>query len=376
MALMSFSIFSFNGSLLGKLVTRLGNVSDGCWIRLCLTLLGLLLGWWIVRKLRGNIRTIGVAFMIVMTLRVALLGNPISWMVYRTLLSTDDVGWRQNSVIAYGIAKDAKHRTGFRNLAVGSSQVEALFGRYARKHRDMGMFSMPGLGPIDYLLYKDHIAAREPDRILLYLSESDLARRPAFSAAKLGPPQRGYWVTLFRELGYRAFWKDAGGILAEIFVAEVLPEYKYSFVFRGLWDKAIGARKALGKVEVTNIPDDKLLEIHLKRLATTLAEENIEGQVAVVRTFIRFCEEKGISVVLLEGEYNPLALSEENLRLNRITRARLEGLADQCPHVTFFPRNTFARFGTSDFRDGYHLEKDAGYAYVERLVAHLDPAGS
>jgi hypothetical protein len=83
-------------------------------------------------------------------------------------------------------------------------------------------------------------------------------------------------------------------------------------------------------------------------------------------------KQAGVQVIVIEGDYNPLALSEGNLRLRARARARLTGFDARHDNVRLIPREELMTFTPADYADGYHVSEPAGIEFVRRIFARLD----
>lgn len=373
MVLLSLSIFNFSGpsALIHGVAQRLGRMTGASVLEIGAACLLLLAAWFLVRRLNGTRRHIAVGVLCVLSIRLLLFGNPAAWIVYGKVLRSNGVEERMRDVTLYETAKYMRQPESLEYLAIGSSQAGAFFSGYAAAHSDFACYSLAGMGPLEFLLYKDFISGFHPRNVILYLSEFDMARPPAFSAVKMAPAQRAYWWPLVRTLGYGSFWKKSQGALVEGLIGEFLPEYKYAFLFREMIDLLSGAHDALDDWSISTLPDDERLQVHLERLTTSFTEENIALQIAPLEMFLCFCEERGVGVILVEGEYHPDACTEENRRLNGIVHDTLLEIAGRSGNVCFIPRGTLGVPVGDDFRDGYHMKKECAYEFVERLMAIL-----
>lgn len=309
--------------------------------------------------------------MTLLTVRFLLFGNPFVWAVYDRWLGTEDLGWRQRDVVGYEKGRRVRQARGMRWLAVGSSQAGALFGPAAKEDDRLFTFTLAGMGPLDYYLYRDFIARFEPEEVLLYLSDFDLAREPSLSAARMAPVQGAGWPALLRVFAAHRFTSSADGSVAELLAADLLPEFKYGFVLRALTDKWFGAREALAALG--EAPPDREAEerIQMDRLRTALREENIPLQLDLLRLFLDDCRKRGFRVILVEGDYNPKGYTAKNRRLAARVAKELEDLAAGRPGVRFIPRSTLPPLGEEDYRDGYHLRPEPARARVDSLLRLL-----
>jgi hypothetical protein len=330
-------------------------------------------GWWFARKLSHGCRNLLYSIFIIFGLRLIFLDNPWIWPGYNKLLTAADVGYRQKDIL---VKKRIEYRRlpHIRYLVLGTSQVGAVFYKYAQKHHDFAVFSMAGLRPGEYMLYRQYIFNYQPQYVLLYLSDMDIAVPLGFGI-QIAPAQRlylpGFYTrvrTRFKEAGYQ----DA---LLKMVFGEFFPEFKYAFVFQGLLDKALGKQEALKKqqlLSVQSLPEKNLRKQQIEGLNATLKKEYIDANIQFLTEFLLYCSDHRIHVIIVEGQYNPVAYSPENRDLNRIVQQRLRGLAEIFDHVTFVPKAAIFEFTESDFRDITHVTFDAGYKFTQKLMTYLN----
>ena len=135
------------------------------------------LGWWFRRRMSRGAQTALVVALILATVRVVVFDNPVLLRLMQRLVTIDSIGGRQWGVLDLEIRKYARrlNEPEIPNLAVGSSQVGAIFSHWSGDPSEpLELFSLAGMKTMDYELYRDEIAARNPARVILYLSAFDL----------------------------------------------------------------------------------------------------------------------------------------------------------------------------------------------------------
>ena len=115
----------------------------------------------------------------------------------RYVLTSESLGLRQWGVLDLEIRKYRRdiHQPALANLAVGSSQVGAIFYQWDSPPPDaVGVYSLAGMKSLDFVLNEDAIAAMHPARMILYLSAFDMTGSPELFSLPLAPPQ---WRTIW-----------------------------------------------------------------------------------------------------------------------------------------------------------------------------------
>ena len=79
-----------------------------------------------------------------------------------------------------------------------------------------------------------------------------------------------------------------------------------------------------------------------------------------------------MKVVIIEGQYNPLAYTEKSRYLNKVTHNELESFAKKFKNVTFFSRSNVMQFTEDDYMDAVHVKSESGYRFVESLMKNLE----
>lgn len=322
--------------------------------------------------LRSSWRTIPSVIVVVLLVRLFLFDNPWSWLFYKNFLTVDDVGWRQMAVINYEYTKFFKRPQKTKYLAVGSSQTGALYAPYSRKYNEPKIFTLSGLNSLDLILYKKHIKSFKPDYILLYLSEFDLAHEPGLERVVIAPNQGLHLLKIYPILLETMSFTNSKSLLMEILMSEFFPEYKYSFIFRGIINNITKKNKALKTQALTKIPNDEYLKIQLKNLKKNIDKKWVNLHFNALENFLNYCKKQSLNIIIVEGQYNPLAYTDENLALNRIVHKRLLALESQLPNVVFIPRSAVFEFSVNDYRDGFHVKPKQAYYYVEKLMRVIE----
>lgn len=318
-------------------------------------------------RLRTPWRGLARGLALFLLLRIVLLENPWAWAFYERTLRAREVGWRQMSVIREEHRSYYPTPTGVRFLAVGSSQTDAIFERFAEERDDLRVFSMAGLFPLDYVLYADRIAEYHPRVVILYLSEFDLARLHEPERIVLAPPQGLRLLRLARTLATLPGGERYRHALVEMAFGQILPEFRFAFVFRGLLRRAEGR----DRFEATTRPEvDAPAEAD--DLRGSMEVEQIDFNLPFLRAFLAATASWGSRVVILEGRYAPAVTTEATRRLNAVVVERLRALATEFPHVAFVPRDGQPAVADADWVDAAHVSRDAGRAFAEEMLRRLE----
>lgn len=228
------------------------------------------------------------------------------------------------------------------------------------------------MSPLDLTLYRVYIKSFGPEYILLYLSEFDLARNHNLQAAKIAPNQGLHLISLYPLLREVAEHSQSHMAIKEMIVGEFLPEYKYAFVFGGILDKFLGKSQALAVPSWTKMPDDVSLKIHLNNIEKNTNREVIDLNNRILEKFLSYCRDEALKVIIVEGQYNPLAYTEKTLDLNKVVRQNLLNIDHAFENVTFISRTEVMKFHEEDYRDGYHVYAKPAEKFVEHLMGSID----
>jgi hypothetical protein len=317
-------------------------------------------------------RHIVYAVLIVVLMRIVLFDQFISWGFYKDHVSVEDVGWRPQSGIYIEYYKFFKQKP-VRYLAVGSSQTTAIYKEYSKDHNDLTVFGLAGMAPLDFYLYRHDIAARKPQTILLYLSEFDLAKEPRLDAAKDAPAQGLIFLELFPVLYDIARKAHSEISLKEMVAGQLLPEYRYAFLFKGLRDQWMKKNQALQTPSLYDQlkPDALQLQLHATSVIGDMEERWIPYNRLFLMKFLTYCRAQGFKVIIVEGHYNPVAFNEKSLRLHEQVHQLLEEVVRSFDNVRFVPRSAIAQFTQDDYSDVMHVKPDAGYRFVTNLMKYL-----
>lgn len=313
---------------------------------------------------RGVVRRIAAITLLLALTRLALFYNPYAWRFYSTSLDKVDVGQRQANVLRF----ERKRLLNCRDvqlLALGSSQTDAVYSHSASRRTDLAVLTLSGMGPVDFLLYKDYILRCKPEALLLYLSEFDVARPPKWTAVKLAPNQGFNWFEILPLL--RSYTDFDAGEVREALLGNLLLEYKYAWVFKSLREKWFQSWSGFDNHAKTPAGEDRTA-VQLARLER-LDGAPIDTNLKVVRHFVDSMVDHGIPVFIVEGQYNPKAYSPKNIQLNARVAADLEKMAADRDDLYFIARQEVGELPESAYRDGYHVRKERAYAYADRILS-------
>lgn len=342
----------------------------GLWIAGFLVISG---GLFYLNKTRSRWRKWLNPILVVILIRLIFFYNIGSWAFYYTVLDASDVGFRQIAAINYKIKRFLvfpEEETKY--LAVGSSQTGAVYGRYSKKAKNFMTFYMPGMGAPDMYLYRNEIADLKPEHILLYLCEFDLARQVDLNLAKISPDQGFHLFFLYKDLKKIAEKYDSEQALKELLVGEVLIEYKYAYIFKGLTNKAFTVFKKKKKNSAEDNNPLKLntdLQDHIKGLKAKLNQDDIALNIEFLKRFLSFCRQRNIKVTIIEGQYHPEAYDSHTLGLNRIVKKELASVSQQYSNVTFIPREDLIIFTADDYVDAYHVTGPNRDLFLEDVLS-------
>lgn len=329
---------------------------------------------------RNNLKVKTSDFLTTVTLflflRIVLLDNPLAFGLYTNLLPSEAIGYRQHDAIYMEMQKYKRSFVpeALDFLAIGSSQVGAIFHHWEGLPGRIKVFSLAGMKPIDYVLYRSQIKALRPACIVLHLSEFDIANFPQLQETiNVGPNQGVYLFDLFKKIRQYPVGKNYYKMFFPVIAGELLPEYKYSFVFRGLLNRVIGPghAEAGGPPQTGSVPSAELMN-QIAKCVRYLDEKAIDFNMSFLEDFLMFCEKEGFEVVIVEGQYNPLGYNEKTGRLNGLVKELMQQLPLKYKNVRFIPRAELYNFAIKDYRDVSHVVPEAARAYTGRLSALLE----
>ena len=317
-----------------------------------------------------------IAFILLM--RIALFQNPLAWYTYARMLQVEDVGFRNRDCLRYELSKYEKHSP-LRILAIGSSQMSAVFRFPEGFPDDVQRRGLAGLGPIGLYLMRQDIAEMQPEYLLLYVSDFDIGRKPGLGSARSMPSQ-GF--------SFPKFWFDVHAhfesqdidhfALRELAIGEIFPEYKYNFIFKGYLEM-FAKRNAAMRQQVQQANEVVASENPQLKSLHALSEEFMPGNVYFLQELISYLQSKNIGVILVEGQYRPDAYAEHNLVTRDMAANYLQELADKNQNVYFISRDRLRHFEVEDYFDGenhsdyYHVTREPAVEFTMQLMEELPP---
>jgi hypothetical protein len=353
---------------------ELAAVRPDYWITLCLWVTAVIVLVATIPRLNARIRAVAAVTAVVITLRLLLLDNPYVWNFYLHHLEPGAVGWRQASLIEKVRDSYLSVTEPPRILAVGSSQTGAVFDSLAKASADLSTFTIAAMAPMDFVLYSKEIIRRRPETVILYLSDFDLAKRPAREALVL-VPQNGTRIIPIAmrmlKLPEASVEKEARAALVEMLFGEILPELKFRFVFRSMADRQI-ARVANRFGRRDSRPSERAgVDQLIAWFREDLSSSHLPFNALWLEEFLEIMKREAISVVIVEGHYNPLAADERIERLNRDTFGLLTAISDRHLHVRFIPRTQILEFAADDYYDLTHVHAEAGERFARELLTRI-----
>lgn len=307
---------------------------------------------------------------IILIIRIILFQNPLAWYVYHHTLDPEVIGWRQSSVL-YDEFAQYKSYDNVKYLAVGSSQTGAIYRFSNDTLSDFRVKSLAGLGPVDLYLYRYNILNYHPEHILLYLSDFDMGRPATLETVKLAPAQGLHFPAVYRDLNMYFSGKEFSRTMKEVLVGELFPEYKYSFIFKGYIDQLFDKNKVF-PVPAAAMTKEEYQEYQFEQLKNVIDKSSIDVNLYYLDKFISFFEQRGISVIIIEGQYHPNAYTEKNLAVRKEVRNKLEMVEMSYSNVKFIPDSEIMLFKSSDYQDAYHVNPEAGKRFMQQVVKYIE----
>jgi len=318
--------------------------------------------WIFWRRLPARVRLIAGLIVGCLIARLVLFDNPFMLQAYQHGLSAESLGLRQWGVLDLEIRKYRRniHEPVLANLAVGSSQVGAIFYQWDSPPPDpVGVYSLAGMKPLDMVLNADAIAAMHPARVILYLSAFDMTGSPELFSLPLAPPQ---WRTIpavyarLRAAGLT--WAEIGPSFQRYLTSQFLPEYRYSFVYRALIREWFGAAPRPAPAAGARVPE----------FSSYFDPQWLEYNFSFLEDFLAFCSDSGIAVLVLEGQINPSAMTPAIAALNAGVRERLLGYRARFGTFRYVPADAVYQFAADEYHDMTHVLPEAARRYTRQLV--------
>jgi hypothetical protein len=359
--------------MIGHFIQFLGKLTFTGWLFLAMPLI-LAGAAFLVKKLirHSVIRWVCYFSLALAITRIVLFFNPVAWATYNKMLPLKYIDWRHSDVLTSETGKYLKPKKNLKYLAVGSSQTSVIYKQYAVRHDEFSIFALAGLSPLDLYTYRKEIIRQNPENVLLYLSEFDLARKPELASSKWSPFSLRDIVELKSLIDTTDYFtEDDQQILYDVFFGKYFPEYKYSFVFKDLTDIILQKNKLLNITPPTQVEGSLSLNFQLQSLKE-LSDQYISFNLFYLKKSIQELNKKGIRVIIVEGQYNPLAYEPSNLALNRKVKSLLKAYVDEHPDNIFLTRDVIPNFSLEDYDDGYHVKAESGLHFSEILIEHLN----
>jgi hypothetical protein len=304
--------------------------------------------------------------------RTAVFDNPVLWTHFERRLNAGLIGWRQYDLLVIKRDSFLEEDAAPKFLAVGSSQTGAIYSSYSNSSEQLEVYAVAAMMPLDFLLHSSEILKKRPQWVMLYLSEFDLAKGLTASALEIAPDLGREIIREFPAIARAGKEEGIHAVLLQLLLGQLSPEYKYRFVFRGLLEREI-RRVARGLSDIA--PPKRPSSTQEQRMAwirESLAAENIDFNVSMLDLFIQKMAKHDISIAIVEGHFNPLAMNSETRRLRQTVLRKLEEVSNKSENVRFIPREDVYSFSALDYSDLTHVESDIGEVFAGRVVEILE----
>jgi len=301
----------------------------------------------------------------VLVIRLVLFDNPRILYFYLQAIDNAHLGMRQGGMLIEEARKYRHdiHQAPLANLAVGSSQVGAIFNYWgADAPEPLAVYSLAGMKALDFVLNAERIAAYNPRRILLYLSAFDMTGSPELFSLPLAPPRATQiWSVYSRLRASGLTEEEISPNLHAYIVSQLLPEYRYGFIYRAL------LRQWFGGAPRPVAPSQQ----RLPEISNYFDPQWLEYNFLFFHDFMDFCRARGIEVLIVEGQINPSARTPKIDALNDTVRTRLLSYLPEYPKIRYVPAADVYEFVADEYHDTTHVLPDAARKYTARLAAYL-----
>jgi len=304
----------------------------------------------------------GVAILVI---RLVLFDNPGILYFYVHAIDNVHLGMRQGGMLIEEARKYRHdiHQAPLANLAVGSSQVGAIFNYWPKDASEpLAVYSLAGMKALDFVLNAERIAAYNPRRIILYVSAFDMTGSPELFSLPLAPPRLASIWPVYRRLRASGLTADEIGPNLHGYIAsQLLPEYRYAFVYRAL------LRQWFGGAPRPVVPSQQ----RLPEFSNYFDPQWLEYNFLFFHDFMEFCRDRHINVLIVEGQINPSARTPKIDELNATVRSRLLAYLPDHPNMRYLPASDIYEFTPEEYHDTTHVLPGAAMKYTARLAEHL-----
>lgn len=320
---------------------------------------------------------------LILAIRICLFHTETSWRFCLTHLEPRDIGetgFREHDFLKvqaqhYGLDR---HFPGVECLAVGSSQTGFLFHQYSQKHPErLRYISLGGMGPFDLWLFRDHVTAFRPKRVLLYLSELDMSNKyyvPYLPNLRIAPGQGLSILPLWLDMRRFGLLERPLVALYEMLTLELSPEIRYNYISKAFVDKLLGrsnSRQGNMASQFEGVAPEEVVAWQTK-LFDYFQPEIIPFSRFMLEKYLDWCGERRYEVIILEGQLQPGRGGERIAGLHRAVNKVLQEVSAARAWVRFIPKSRLYPLREDEFNDFYHMTMDAGERFVTKLLQDLD----
>jgi len=356
-------IFNFNDLVMNLF----NNIPSTSRLYICLTIFCVLIVITIFYRLivtkntcRQQLILAGIAIFI--AIDVAFFFNPLFFFYANRFLKAKDIGYRQAAALRTEIYRFKKESPS-PFLAVGSSQTGVIWGAYAQTHQNLSILKLAGMEPLDFLLYKDIIASRCKQVIILTISDFDIGRMPMMSGAKLSPPQG---ISLFSISRLLLEYNLPADQIADFMIANICAPYRYQYIFKGILNKVLDKSRAFPHDSEVLKSHKEVLEKQFSSLAR-LSAKWFPVNLSLLNHFIEWADEQRLTVVIAQGHYYPDA-EKKNKLLPSLARKAIKKICNNYDNCHYYPSSKLYNFSTKDYVDAYHIKLQAGLVFSKKFV--------
>lgn len=304
------------------------------------------------RRLRGRRRTVAIlllAIATVLSFRFAAFGRFGAWHGYANHLQKfRDLTSVQWSLVTYEqlSRKDAPKQY----LAFGSSQTNKLLSPPQRKGANMQTVTVPSIMPLEYPFYAELIGDGSYETAVLFVSEFDLAKQTRDQRMVTLPGRPGAAIDLAKLSGeYPVFAGSKASALATLAVSQLVPEFRNRFLLAAMLDRARDRYGVSGPKEST-VYTATSSEAQTKYMRSQLLKTPyIRANLAALDEFVTVLENKGVSVVIFQGQYAPRVRTPEIETTRAWVAEELSLLAHRHRRTRFVPTSEQYVMTDADF---------------------------
>lgn len=337
-------------------------------------------------NLKSKILTLITSLVIIKFLSL-VFHSDASWKFQSGQFNYNDHTELINNVIAFNNLVNDKSLRGRKQLAFGNSQIRSVFKTYRNTPESEFAWTYIAAFRLCALpYYTEYLIKAQPESVVLYMTDRDFNHSTVFHSLLHQPISEVRYLQQLKNI--LPLTEHSRSELATIFFGELFFPLKFSYQLKHLVEDHFFEKNIIRSLSGKHVKSD-FHQRENKDIYEGLDKVTINGIKSLLNLrdmdkhqerfnynyslFIEFIEtmiENNIKVIIIEGQYHPVAYNHKKFR-KQDPHAILNAIADQYEEVIVLPIENQLMLREDEYVDHVHFTHDGGIRIMNKILEEL-----